>query len=176
MTPVPLRDWTRETRDAFQDHLADLADAGHRTVEAHIAAGGTLGTYAAGWLTARIAAAAAAHAAVLADAATGARILDLPLGDGRWGTGNETVRDYLLALLRAFWQDEATTKSGMTGGSDWRYDLYGPLAAAGLVPPWRDGYGIGYRADGTRHPGDHYRADRLIDAAIVALNPKVVTP
>lgn len=80
---------------------------------------------------------------------------------------DRTVRVYLAELLAALWLGEADPKYGMTGGSDWHYDLYGPMRDAGLIPPWEDGYGVGYREGGWGHePEDRRRADALISATI----------
>lgn len=77
-----------------------------------------------------------------------------------------TVRSYLTELLCALWLYEADAKYGVTGESDWRYDIYEPMQRAGLIPAWRDGYGVGYRIDDSRHPEDRQHADALICAAI----------
>lgn len=92
----------------------------------------------------------------------GEQILALKVFD----RGSATVRAYLAELLAALWLDEADPKYGMTGESDWRYDLYAPMRDAGLIPPWRDGYGIGYRLEGHFVVGDRQRADVLICATI----------
>jgi hypothetical protein len=82
-----------------------------------------------------------------------------------------TVREYLTDLLVALWLDGADSKYGMTGESDWRYDLYRPLARLGLIPPWREGYGIEYPPEGMgpRDPGRRRRADELIVEVIRAM-------
>ena len=82
-------------------------------------------------------------------------------------TEQGTVRDYLAELLASLWLGEADPKYGMTGESDWHYDLYGPMRDAGLIPQWRDGYGIGYRPDGSHVKEDRQRADVLIVSAMV---------
>ena len=69
-----------------------------------------------------------------------------------------TVRTYLTELLAGLWLGEASAKYGMTGESDWQYDLYVPMRDAGLIPAWRDGWGLDRQ--------DHRGADRLICAAI----------
>lgn len=89
----------------------------------------------------------------------------LALTSGRDRRSRLTVRRYLVELLAAFWTDDAGGKYGMTGESDWRYDLYDPMRRAGLIPKWRDGYGVGYRPGGD-YPEDRQRADDLIVAAI----------
>lgn len=90
-----------------------------------------------------------------------AQILTLNIGRSKL-----TVRGYLVKLLAALWMHKADGTYGMTGESDWRYDLYDPMRRAGLIPAWRDGYGVGYRSDGTRHSEDQQHADDLIVAAI----------
>ncbi len=111
-----------------------------------------------------------------ADITRGLQVLALPLDAGcRWNktTATSTVQDYLLALLTHLLVDRTSTdvsEYGMTGESDWRYDLYQPLATAGLIPAWEDGWGLGHRAwCGTHHPEDQTRADTLIADAIAAL-------
>lgn len=79
-----------------------------------------------------------------------------------------TFRVYLTELLAALWLGEADPKYGMSGESDWRYDLYEPMRDAGLIPPWRDGYGVGCRkaAGGREYSEDRRRAGVLICATI----------
>lgn len=77
-----------------------------------------------------------------------------------------SVRSYLADLLRGLWLGEVGGKYGMTGESDWRWDIYAPMQEAGLIPKMLDGYGLSCRADGSRHPEDQRRADDLICAAI----------
>lgn len=84
----------------------------------------------------------------------------------------ENIKQYLFRLLEAFWKGEADNKYGMTGESDWRYDLYEPLQRAGLIPNWEDGYGIGYRTKTDKHPEDQVLADDLIMAAIQLLKSR----
>jgi hypothetical protein len=84
----------------------------------------------------------------------------------------ENIRQYLFRLLESFWENEADNKYGMTGESDWRYDLYDPLRKAGLIPEWEDGYGIGYRTKTDKHPEDQELADALITAAIHLLKSR----
>lgn len=139
-------------QQALIEALSD--DAG--PLEAHIAAGGTFDSYVTGWQQARNAAGQATEIGP----ELGRRILALPMGD-RWEPGSN-VRDYLGALLAAFWDGSADAKTGMTGNSDWQYDLYEALLRAGLIPGWVDGYGIAT-------PEDQLRADQLILAAINAL-------
>lgn len=138
---------------ALREHL--LAEPG--TVEAHIQGGGTLAGYVAGWREARNAVAAAKEiSAELVD-----QVLGLPVP--RWDP-EATVRDWLAAFLRQVWLGIANYE--MAGNSDWRYDLYEPLSRAGVIRGWRDGYGVGYRDDGSQHHDDVKRADAIICAAI----------
>jgi hypothetical protein len=79
----------------------------------------------------------------------------------------ESVRHYLGALAFGLIDGEASTNYGITGSSDWRYDLYQPLANLGLIPRWRDGYGIEYPADGgERDESRRRRAHELIARAV----------
>lgn len=149
-----LEDWTEETREAFWEHL-NSHEAGLR---AAVLAGETLFEYAVRWQGERDQAAVRSQVSA---AELAARVLELPAPE------RGTVRGYLVGLLGQFWADGADQKYGMTGDSTWRYDLYGPLARAGLIPSWVAGYGIGHRAlGGQHHPEDKKRADALIAAAI----------
>lgn len=94
---------------------------------------------------------------------TVARILDAPVDP--YDHGCTTVRDYLVTLLARLWTDDADGQYGMTGSSDWRYDLYRPMRDLGIIPPWREGYSVGYPADGG--PYRQQRADDA-DALVVA--------
>lgn len=71
-------------------------------------------------------------------------LLDLPL-PGR-PEGCDTMREYLVRLLGEFLAGEASFKYGMSGESDWEYDLYAPMIDAGLLPGRdhyvNDGYGL----------------------------------
>jgi hypothetical protein len=99
------------------------------------------------------------------DRETAQQVLALPV---EYGEG-ATVRDYLAELFAAFWEGRASDKYGMTGESDWRYQLYEPLRDAGLIPGWVDGYGVGYRTETDRHIEDEKLADSLIAAAIAEM-------
>jgi len=59
-------------------------------------------------------------------------------------------------------------------GGGFGYTAFVIDAYAGLIPGWRDGYGVGYRTDGTDHPEDQARADRILDAAIRSLTAPTV--
>lgn len=147
--------------EALLDYL--LRDpAGSAALERAIASGQTLGEFVARWKADRDAAAEA----VAISPEVARRILDLPVP--RWDE-RETIRTYLTTMLHTCWADGFDGKYGMTGNSDWRYDLYDPLVTAGLIPGSRPGYGVGYRADGSHHPEDRDRANDLIKAAISQL-------
>lgn len=155
-----ITDWPDEQREALLGHI--LAEEGSAALAEHIRQGGTVAAYASQWIVARV---AAAEADDRSEREAAALALTLPIQG--WGT----VRNYLVELLAALWGSptayrEANSHYGMTGESDWRYDIYRPLAAAGLIPAWKDGYGIGYRLDDTRHPEDRDRADAIILATI----------
>ena len=72
------------------------------------------------------------------------KLLDLQLPERP--AGCNTVRKYLVKLLGEFLAGEASPKYGMTGESDWEYDLYAPMINAGLLPGRdhyeNDGYGL----------------------------------
>lgn len=156
---------TRDEEYALLDHLQEDPAA----LEEHIRSGGTYGGYVSAWKANRDNAARA----VGISNAVARQVLALPLGDGYWGTPQQTVRDYLVELLAEFWAGNADPKYGMAGNSDWQYDLYGPLSRAGLIPGWKDGWGIGYHEDGSSHPEEAERANELIAAAIRALGSVV---
>lgn len=112
------------------------------------------------------------------DPPTGQSVLALPLSpDCYWDAADDgaTIRDYLTTLLDAIWAGDATVTDGMVGQSDWEYDLYQPLATAGLIPAWTPGWGVGHRPDGTTHPEDRLLATRLISDAIAALGQPPAT-
>jgi hypothetical protein len=80
-----------------------------------------------------------------AGASPGARVLDLPLRpETAAGTGCRTIREYLVRLLLEFFTGEADQEYGMTGESDWDFDLYIPMIGAGLSPARTE-----YENDGT---------------------------
>ena len=113
-----------ELKPSEQDNLTDL--------ERHIRAGGTLASYIAGWKNDRDARALAGKPSPeLLDRVLAARVE--PYG---------TVRDYLTQLLAMLWAGRADATYGMTGNSDWQYDVYDALCRDGLIPGWRDGYGM----------------------------------
>lgn len=100
------------------------------------------------------------------DRETAQRVIALPLPD--FGE-NATVESYLVTLLSAFWRGQASPKYGMSGESDWQYELYEPLRDAGLIPVWEKGYGVGWRTRNDHYAEDQELADALIDAAIKEL-------
>jgi len=133
---------------------------GWQRLDEHIRAAGTASGYFTRWCTARDA--AAREQEITPEIA--ARVLALPVEDWKEGA---TVRSFLLQLLTEVWADQWRYDIG--GDSDWRYYVYSALLAAGLIGAWRDGYGVGYRPDGSSHPEDLTRADALVTAAIAAL-------
>lgn len=145
---------------ALFEHL----DTKPGALDEHIRVGGTFNSYAAAWKQARDTAAGLTEITP----ALCRRVLDLPVHE-RWGEPGDSIRDYLVALLAAVVTGDAGNKYGITGNDDWRYDLYEPLQRDGLIPGWIDGYGVGYRTDGTNHPEDQALADRILDAAIRSL-------
>ncbi len=145
--------------------IEHLAETNGTDLDEHIRAGGTFHSFATAWKSARD---EAAEAKGITDE-TARAVLACPLGDHDLFDRDATIRDYLIELLLHFWSGGANTKYGMTGGSDWRYDLYGPMNKAGLIPGWIHGYGVGYREASIgepSHPEDQTRADALIAAAI----------
>jgi hypothetical protein len=98
--------------------------------------------------------------------ALGRRVLDLPID----AVSGWTIRHYLVGLLAAFWNGDATFKHGMTGSSDWQDDLHRPLAEHNLIPRYAAGLGVGERWADRYHPEDQARADAIIACAIRQLN------
>jgi hypothetical protein len=91
-------------------------------------------------------------------------VLALPMNAG----GASTVGEYLIALLDDLWRekDGFSGKYGMTGESDWMYDLYRPLIMAGMIEDASEadltsGYGLSRTAI--------QQADDLIGRAIRSL-------
>jgi hypothetical protein len=63
----------------------------------------------------------------------------------------ETVRDYLVTLLRTLWEeDEGFSGKRPFGNSGWKYEVYRSLAAAGVIKAELE-----YRGD----PDDPYDLD-----------------
>lgn len=156
-----MLEMTSEEHRAFFEAVAD--DPGR--LEEHVQAGGSVSSFLEAWRVERDAAAAARQI----DPRVIQAFLAAPVYAGATGGRISTVRGYLVELLAKFWTGEATGKYGMTGESDWKYDLYAVLYQQGLIPGWRDGYGVGYRTDGSEHPEDRERADELVVAAIRTL-------
>jgi hypothetical protein len=67
-----------------------------------------------------------------------------------------TIGEYLATLAIGLVRDEVTAKYGFTGGSDWRYDLYDTLGAAGLACDASGGV-------------DQRKADDLLETALLRL-------
>lgn len=77
--------------------------------------------------------------------------------------GAATVRDYLIELLAALWEDgEGFSGKSPLGNSSWQYDLYQPLVLAGFISGSID-------EDGYLDECDDAAGDKLIAAAIRAL-------
>lgn len=158
-----MNDWTVDEREAFFDHLD--GEGGSTT----LATGQTLAEYAADWKRQRDQAADALEPSQELIQ----RVLAAPVA-GYVDEMGWTVRDYLIGMLAAAWADEFDPKYGTVGNSDWRYDLYGALNRAGIIPGWVSGYGIGYRVrpePGAKasNPEDRKAANDLIAAAIRSL-------
>lgn len=137
-------------RGALLQHIAGQGadEAGLTEIDRHIRDGGTLATYITAWKQSRDERAREGQPT----AETLDRVLSVEV------PGHGTVRDYLAKLLASLWMDQADSKYGMTGNSDWRYDIYGALCRAGHVPGWEDGLGLA--------GADEKKADQLITAAI----------
>lgn len=99
----------------------------------------------------------------------GNTILDLAMEVDANDAGAATIREYLVALARVVW-DEGEGFSGKRpfGNSSWEYELYTPLAKAGLITvSWDDD---GYIDD---FPDEERRkAQDLIQKAIEALGER----
>jgi len=83
------------------------------------------------------------------------RLLDLELPDN--DSGATTVRGYLVELIKVAWDEKRPF-----GNSGWHYDLYAPMAKAGLVSATldEDGYVDDFPDDEKR------KAEALLFAAI----------
>lgn len=91
-------------------------------------------------------------------------ILDLALdqNDAR----AETVRGYLIQLLRDLWrEEEGFSGKRPFGNSGWQYEIYAPLVKAGYIAGSLD-------QDGYLDECDTKAADRLMDQVILALGNK----
>lgn len=84
--------------------------------------------------------------------------LELPPNDA----GASTMRAYLAALAEVGFQEKRPF-----GSSGWRHELYGPMEAAGIIPPVGDRNEAGFLITTNRASVD--RADALILAAIAEL-------
>lgn len=78
-------------------------------------------------------------------------ILRLPVEDH-----DMTVGEYLVLLATGLLDDTVTAKYGFTGSSDWRYDLYRALGAAGIALDASGGV-------------DQRKADHLLSTALFDL-------
>lgn len=92
-------------------------------------------------------------------------ILDLPMEEN--DADASTIRDYLIALVSTLWEEkEGFSGKRPFGNSDWEYDLYKPLIAAGIVSGALDEWGYIERVD-------EKAADKLIFEAIQELTKAV---
>ncbi len=90
------------------------------------------------------------------------RVLAAPLEPGNSvGRDDATVRDYLVESLAQLVSGDLNAKYGLSGGDDWHYELYAGLVTAGLIPQWKDGWGLDEKSQ--------HRADVLLAAASRAL-------
>lgn len=97
----------------------------------------------------------------MSDEEAARRLLGLPLPEN--DAGAATVAEYLAQLVRTVWrQGEGFSGKRPFGNSGWQYDLYTPMAAAGLVAGEFD-------TDGYLEQCDTAAADALVEAAITAL-------
>ena len=89
-------------------------------------------------------------------------ILDIPMQEN--DANAKTIREYLKALLEKLWsKGEGFCGKRPFGNSDWEYDLYIALVAAGAVEGTLD-------EDGCFEDCDTKKADSLIFQAIQELN------
>lgn len=65
--------------------------------------------------------------------ATPDKILDLPMDPERNDAGASSVREYLIELLTLLVEYGEDAIKRPFGNSGWAYELYGPLAKAGLI-------------------------------------------
>lgn len=92
---------------------------------------------------------------------TAEQLLALPLDQN--DAGADTVRDYLIKLLRVLWrEEEGFSGKRPFGNSGWVYEVYLPMVRAGFVTGKLD-------EDGYIEHVDSRAADALIDKAILAL-------
>lgn len=74
-----------------------------------------------------------------------------------------TIRDYLVSLLAALWENGDGFSGGRPfGNSGWQYDLYAALGRAGILE-------VAFDEDGFIEECDDQRGDQLIAAAIQSL-------
>lgn len=76
------------------------------------------------------------------EAVTGEQILAVPMVPERNDAGADSVRDYLVNLLRVLWaQQSGFSGKRPFGNSSWEYDLYEALAKGGYPVATFDQYG-----------------------------------
>lgn len=150
---------------SLAEHLA--TPDGEASLNEHVCGGGTYAEFAAAWKAERDA--AARRVEITDEIADQVLALTLSVNDRTW-----TVRGYLGRLLGEVWAGDGDGHYGWTGESDWRYDIYEAMRVAGLIPGWRDGYGL--------EKEDEKRADQLVLRAIGRMGGatrrliRVVTP
>lgn len=89
------------------------------------------------------------------------QVLDLPMPPN--DSDVDTVRGYLIELLRTLWrEEEGFSGKRPFGTSGWAYDVYEPLIKAGWVDGTLD-------EDGYIERVDSRQAEALMDEAIRAL-------
>jgi hypothetical protein len=98
---------------------------------------------------------------------TPAEILLIPMDSMGNDAGAQCVGGYLLGLLRLLWEQQGNF-SGKSpfGNSDWPHELYGALAAAGVIAARQDEFQC-WEYDSEAE----VKADQLIAGAIDALWP-----
>jgi hypothetical protein len=90
------------------------------------------------------------------------QLLSLELGEN--DANAVTLRDYLLKLLTAVWQEEGVFNGKRPfGNSSWKEELFRPMVAAGLIPGEFD-------EDGYIKGVDEDVADELVLGCIAALD------
>lgn len=96
-------------------------------------------------------------------------VLALPVPAGDHGTATD-VRGFLVRLLTTVWDDkEGFDGKRPWGNSNWEFDLYRPLMAAGFIAGELDEYG-------GIETCDDLAGDRLIAEAIQALSQPAAAP
>jgi len=96
------------------------------------------------------------------------QVLNLPMPAN--DSGAATIRGYLAALVAAVWREgEIFSGRAPFGSPRWRYELYVPLAHAGMLGVTADENGV-FNCGREEWYVERPRADALILAAIRALS------